>query len=564
MDTAGSVGGTWAEERLYPGLKTNNIVGSYEFSDFPLEPKVYGLQPGQHIPGTVVYHYLRDFAVHFNISPLIRFHTTVKRARLLQDGTWLVTYNSTETLSVAQEKDLIARKIAIATGLTSEPHVPVFPGQSKFEGSIFHPRALQVRAKDLASSRNVVVVGGNKSAWDVCYSAARSGAKVTMLIRPLGGGPSWVWRPYLGLGLGRFSISRLSSTRLCSWFDPSPFGHSYQGARDFLHFTWVGQMLSWLFWSVLDYLACVSLGYNDECLAVLRPWSSTFWMGNSLSIHNYETDWFDYIRNGVITVEHAEIVSMDERWTYLSTGKAIEADTVVTCTGWRDATTITFEPPEVAAELGLPASVGSGFQRKQNDSHLVAEARKQVISRSPELSPRPLRNMTPSWRYTQTDSKLEPNQNKSGARDDDYFRLYRSIVPASERILQYRNLAFVGMHHSIHTVMVAQAQALWATAFFQDRIPDLGSHGGMDQVKYQAYLLTEYERMRRPKEGAGADGKYLDLVFDTIPYIDSLLEDIGVQTRRKSSWWRDISEPYTLRNYEGIVKEWLVSGSGST
>lgn len=563
MDTAGSVGGTWAEERLYPGLKTNNIVGSYEFSDFPLEPKAYQLQPGQHIPGTAVHQYLRAFAIHFDISPLIRFHTKVKRARLLQDGTWLVTYNSTNKLSVTRDKHMLARKIAVATGLTSEPHIPVFTGQTKFQGSIFHPRALQARATDLASSRDVVVVGGNKSAWDVCYTAARSGARVTMLIRPSGGGPSWVWRPYSSLGLGRFSISRLSSTRLCSWFDPNPFGHSYQGARDFLRSTRVGQMLSLLFWSILDYLARVSLGYNDECLAKLRPWSSTFWMGNSLSIHNYETDWFDYIRNGVITVEHAEIVSMDERWTHLSTGKAIRADTVVTCTGWRAASTIIFEPPDVAADLGLPSSAGIGFPRDQNDSHLVAEAHKQVTSQSPELSSKPLRNLTPSGMYTQIDNKLQPDKSRFGARNDDYFRLYRSIVPAAERIFQHRNLAFVGMHHSIHTVMVAQAQALWATAFFQDRIPSLDSLSEMDQVKYQAYLLTEYERMRRPKEGAGAGGRYLDLVFDTIPYIDSLLEDIGVQTRRKSSWWQDISEPYTLGNYEGIVKEWLVSGTGS-
>ena len=47
LDYADSVGGTWASERLYPGLKTNNIVGSYEFSDFPLVPKQYGIEPGQ-------------------------------------------------------------------------------------------------------------------------------------------------------------------------------------------------------------------------------------------------------------------------------------------------------------------------------------------------------------------------------------------------------------------------------------------------------------------------------------------------------------------------------------
>lgn len=317
-------------------------------------------------------------------------------------------------------------------------------------------------------------------------------------------------------------------------------------------------MLSWLFWSTLDFLAYLCLGYNDERLSNLRPWISTFWMGNSLSVHNYETDWFDYMKNGTIIVEHAEIALMDEKQVHLSTGKAIEADTVVTCTGWRSAATIKFEPPEVAAELGLLASAGIGFQRDCVDAHLVSEACKEILRQSPELSSKPLETLMPSWN-TNTDNK-QPGS--GSAAKADYLRLYRSIVPPSERTLRFRNLVFIGRHQSIHTVIVAQAQTLWATAFFQDRVPSLASQS-LDQVKYQAYLVTEYERMRRPKQGHGASGRFLDLVFDTVPYVDLLLEDVGVRTKRKSSWWQDIFEPYTLRNCEGIVKEWLVSGSGS-
>lgn len=561
MDIGNSVGGTWAKERLYPGLKTNNIVGSYEFSDFPLDLRRYGLQPGQHIPGRVVHQYLTDFALHFDISPLIWFQTKVEEAKLLEDGTWFVKYSS-DSPKTTQVGHIIARKIAVATGLTSDPQVPTFPGQSRFQGNIFHSRALRDRAADLTSSRNVVVVGGNKSAWDVCYTAARSGAKVTMLIRPSGGGPSWVWRPHR-LGLRWFSISRLSSTRLCSWFDPTPFGNLYRKPREFLRFIWAGQMLCWLFWAILDSFARLSSGYNDECLKILRPWSSTFWMGNSLSIHNYDTDWFDFIRNGTIAVENAEITSLNnERQVHLSNGNVIEADTVVTCTGWKNTSTINYEPPEVATELGLSGRTGLSIHRKDgdedDDGRLMAMARKEVLRQSPELSSKPIRALSPSW-----DIKAQAKQRDSThIAKAECLRLYHYIVPPSERILQHRNLVFIGMHQSIHTVMVAQAQALWATAFFQNRIPSLASQS-TSQVKYQTFLESEYEQMRRPREGAGSGGKYLDLVFDTVPYVDSLLEDVGVQMKRKASWWRDIWEPYTLRNYEGIVQEWLTSGSGS-
>ncbi|GAW22321.1 hypothetical protein ANO14919_118570 [Xylariales sp. No.14919] len=55
LDEGRSIGGTWSAERLYPGLNTNNVVASYELSDFPMEPERYGLEPAQHLPGLVVY-----------------------------------------------------------------------------------------------------------------------------------------------------------------------------------------------------------------------------------------------------------------------------------------------------------------------------------------------------------------------------------------------------------------------------------------------------------------------------------------------------------------------------
>lgn len=557
MDTGSTVGGTWAEERLYPGLKTNNVVGSYEFSDYPLSLDEYGLRPGQHIPGHIVHRYLRDFADHFSISPLIRFHTKVRAADLQDGGTWLVGY-SQEGSAGAREGRVTARRIAVATGLTSEPHVPVFSGQEKFQGNMFHSRALRARTKVLTSSRSVVVVGGNKSAWDVCYTAARSGARVHMLVRPSGGGPSWVWRPH---SLGRFSISRLSSTRFFSWFDPSPFGHLYKVVRNFLRQTWLGQRLCCLFWSTLDYFAYVSSGYHDDTFTSLRPWSSTFWMGNSLSIHNYETDWFDLVRSGLVTVHHAEIVSLDATCAQLSDGEAVEAETIVTCTGWKNTCTTNFGPPELAAKLGLPGTSGLGQETNSKDAKLMAKAEEEILQRFPELRRRPQWDV-PLSRVFGTD-KEQACRDTPGFPGANSLWLYHSIVPPCEDILKHRNLAFIGMHQSIHTVMVAQVQALWATAFFHDRIPTLTTQD-IDQLRYEMYLETEYQMIRRPKKGGGAGGQYLDLVFDTVPYVDLLLEEVGVRTRRKSSWWRNIFEPYMIYDYARIVEEWTNPGSRST
>lgn len=74
LEARSSVGGVWAEENLYEGIKTNNLIGTYEYSDFPLlGNSKYGVREGEHIPGRVMYEYLRDYAVHFDVYRRIRW-----------------------------------------------------------------------------------------------------------------------------------------------------------------------------------------------------------------------------------------------------------------------------------------------------------------------------------------------------------------------------------------------------------------------------------------------------------------------------------------------------------
>lgn len=571
LDAGRSIGGTWDAARLYPGLKTNNAVSTYESSDFPLVPENYQLGNTGHIPGSVVHRYLSDFAEHFGIASLIRFSTRVQAAVLQNDGTWLVSYFSIGKNSSPEGRNghgqfqLTAGKIAVATGLTSEPHLPTFVGQDSFEGAIFHAKELGSRATDIAAAKNIVIIGGNKSAWDACYAAALHSDTelkvVHMVIRPSGGGPSWVWRPNkVVMWWFHLSISRMSATRLFSWFDPSPLGRVHQLPRVFLRRTWLGQLVSSLFWAALDYFAYLASGYNDPFAQKLRPWNSTYWMGSSLSIHNYETEWFDLVKSGRVVVHHADVASLDDGIVHLTDGDDVEADVVVCCTGWKNESTIDFGPPAVAMEMGLPGSGLAGKEVRTKDAMLMREARQQILRQCPELLFKPLQtHRQPSDIHQGSYAGYRLNRglelSPSVSRG---FQLYHFMIPPSERMLKLRNLAFVGIHQSVHTTLVAQAQALWATAFFDGRIPSIPSTGDK-QLRYETYCESEYQRLRRPKKGAGAGGKYLDLVFDTIPYVDCLLEDLGVQTKRKGTWWREIFQPYTLHDYRGIVQEWMAS-----
>ncbi|KAI0416245.1 FAD/NAD(P)-binding domain-containing protein [Xylaria grammica] len=440
LDEGRSIGGTWSAERLYPGLNTNNVVGSYELSDFPMEPERYGLEPAQHLPGL-----------------LFPPQTRVETAFLQSDGTWVLGCKCL-CRDGPRIRTLTCNKLVIATHLTSKARMPTFPGSSDFLGPLFHAKDLYGRLQDLRSCREVVVIGGNKPTWDLYYSVATTGgARAHMIIRRLGGSPRWL------------TLARLASTRLCSWFDPSPFGSGFSSVRRLLHETILG---AWL----------VSTRYSDPQLRMLRSWTSTFWMGNSLSIPNYGTDWFELVRGGRIVVHHAAVISLEQKVAELSGGSKLKADAVVCCTGWKCTPAILFKPEGLSEGIGLPREVP--FPTPRDGIH------------------------EPQYENIKTP-----------------FQLYRFLVPPSPRLIELRNVAFIGMHRSVSAVMVAQAQALWIMAFFGGRLPmDLEP-----EIVYRETIWhTRYERMRRPRESGGSGGSFPDLVFDSITYTDLLLEDLGL------------------------------------
>lgn len=76
ISRSGSVWELWRDS-IYPGLKSNNIIGSCEHPDFPMLETVYGVRAGEYIPATVLHRYLTDFAEKFGIYIWIGFNTKV-------------------------------------------------------------------------------------------------------------------------------------------------------------------------------------------------------------------------------------------------------------------------------------------------------------------------------------------------------------------------------------------------------------------------------------------------------------------------------------------------------
>ena len=90
LDAGSDIGGTWAEERLYPNLLSQNSYGLYEFSDLPLSDAV----PDQHteaekqfIPGWKINRYLHRWIKKWGLRKHIKLNWKV-RASLYNQRTF--------------------------------------------------------------------------------------------------------------------------------------------------------------------------------------------------------------------------------------------------------------------------------------------------------------------------------------------------------------------------------------------------------------------------------------------------------------------------------------------
>ena len=504
------------------------MLGTYEFSDFPMDTATYGVKPGEHIPGTVLHKYLTSFAKKFGVFARTRLNTRVESAEEnLNTGSWTLKTRNTLT---GEEESIHTKKLIVATGLTSEPYVPSFKGEAEFNGPIFHSKDFRQRADTLTTTRKVAVVGGAKSMWDAAYAYASAGVEVEMIVRESGRGPVWMAPPYV-TPLKRW-LEKLVHTRFLTWLSPCIWGDEdgYGAVRRLLHGTWLGRKLVDTFWGILGSDAIDLMEFNKHPeTKKLTPWHSAFWIGSGLSIRNFPTDFFDYIRSGQVRVHIADITHLSDKTVHLSSGEALKADALFCATGWKSRPPITFLPSGRLSELGMP------YYSAKPDP-LVLEADSFILNTFPRLQDQP--NVPQSLRSaTDLDAPNQP------------FQLYRFITPPAT--MGKKNLAFAGMISTISTSICAQAQALWIAAYFDDKLDRLPT---AEQARWVTTLHARFGKWRYP---CGYGARLPDFVFDAVPYLDMLLRDVGLEGHRKSGMVAEWTEPYGPEDYRGLTGEWL-------
>ncbi|THC88657.1 hypothetical protein EYZ11_011902 [Aspergillus tanneri] len=564
LEAASSVGGVWAKHRLYAGLKSNNMRGTYEFSDFPLDES-FGVQPGQHVPGPVVQRYMERFVEHFDLTPYIRLNARVHVADHQSDGSWVLTVSDVQSQSESQQT-IATKKLIVCTGITSQPYLPSFVGQDGFDALLFHIRDLPIHQDGLLQpDKRIAVYGGTKSAWDAVYAAATAGARVDWIIRDNGHGPVWMAPPYVTPF--KLWLEKLVTTRLITWMSPCIWGPAHSRLRTWLHGSWLGRKIVDLFWSILagDIVGLNRYNAHPETRK-LQPWSSPFWIASGLSILNYPSNFFDLIVSGQVRVHINHIDRLSERGVHLAHPldcdsasaspeekkniniNILPTDALICCTGWQATPPIEFRPASIAHQLGFP------WNQDPIPVEMMQAADSEILARFPRLAHQP--SLPASYTPVGADAPATAHHP---------FRLARFMVPPA--LAKQRSLAFMGMTMTINTTMIAQVQALWIAAYFDDgmalksreRCPDevrekilrsgLGESTDVDiDLLWETTLHSQFGIHRYP---AGFGKRNPDFVLDAVPYVDSLLTDLGMDINRKGSlkWW----EPYGMEDYRASL-----------
>ncbi|KXX75487.1 Indole-3-pyruvate monooxygenase YUCCA2 [Madurella mycetomatis] len=539
------------------------MLGTYEYPDFPMDES-FGIRTGEHMPGEVMHKYLTKYAEKFGFLDKIRHQTSVLTAEH-QDGAeggWILTVQDGDAKT---QYKIFARKLTLATGLTSQSFLPHIEGQEEFGVPLFHSKDFVKYADTLDSAKTVTVFGATKSAWDAVYAYASKGVKVDWVIRESGHGPIWIAPPYV-TPLKKW-LEKLVNTRMLSWFSPCIWGDAdgYTGIRRFYHGSAIGRAIANSFWSILgnDVLALNKYDSHPETKK-LKPWSQPMFTGCSLSILNYPTDIFDFVRNGTVKVHIADVTGLSRRTVHLSDGTQLDTDALCCVTGWKHVPPIKFLPEGIDRELGLPhAPAKSPLFTAES----VERADREILSRFPRLRDQPVQNR---------DMKPLLGAGAISAADENNpytpltpWLLYRFMVPPSARFLQTRDIAFAGILMNFSTCTTALAQSIWISAYFNDQLParvlpplrprpagakDVAEAKSVEAMRYETLLHARFGKWRYP---AGHGSQFPDFVFDVVPYLDLLLGDLGLKVHRKNGWLAEATDPYGPEDYKDLLVEFM-------
>lgn len=341
-----------------------------------------------------------------------------------------------------------------------------------------------------------------------------------------------------------------------TWFSPSIWGDTdgFSWIQRFLHGTWIGRVLVTTVWKIISADVVELCGFDKHPeTSKLKAWIPLMYTATSLSMLNYEQDFFELVRSGNIKVHIADIEKLSPGRVHLSNGTALESDVLMAYGGWQQSPSLKFLPEGIEAELGLPHSQSNtewdpntGEQAK-----LIKHADDEILSKLPMLRNQPqFPNFVP---ITKQDGAVVRNPKPQSG-----YMLYRFMAPQSPRLLRYHDIAFTGYTYNLSIPTTAHIGGLWISAYFDGKLAHNPSAIAADKdefekLRYENVLYNRFGHWRHPVDW---DYKAPCFVFDTVSYLSILLRDLGLKTHRKGSLFKEIVSAYGVEDYRNVNEEW--------
>ncbi|PWU25400.1 MAG: FAD-containing monooxygenase EthA, partial [Candidatus Rokuibacteriota bacterium] len=310
LEARDSIGGTWDLFR-YPGIRSDSDMYTLGFRFRPW-PDAKAIADGPSILS-----YVRETASMYGIDERIRFHHRVVGAQWsTEDARWTVEVERGDTGETAH---MTCEFLFLCGGYYryDRGYTPAFEGTERFTGRIVHP---QEWTEDIDyAGKRVIVIGSGATAVTLVPAMAKSAAHVTMLQRS----PSYV----------------------VSLPGEDPFARTL---RRFLPPRVVYPIVRWK--NVLMTMLVFQLSRRRPATMkrlIRKGLESRLPPGYDIDTHfkpRYnpwdqrmclvpDGDLFEAIRDGRASVVTDEIETFTEDGVTLTSGRALEADLIVTATG---------------------------------------------------------------------------------------------------------------------------------------------------------------------------------------------------------------------------------------
>lgn len=316
LEARESMGGTWDLFR-YPGIRSDSDMFTFGYKWRPWRSDI------ALADGPLIMDYIHTVAAEYDVERLIRYRHRVRTAEW--DSTtqrWTVTVDVTDENGDRTTQTLTTGFLWGCAGYYryDEGFSPTWPGMADFAGDIVHP---QHWPEDLVhEGKKVVVIGSGATAVTLVPAMAPDAEHVTMLQRT----PTYIMsrpaRDPLARLLARFKVPYAAAYPVVRWANILQATVFFQASV-----RWPERVRGMIRKEVAKQLP-PDVPLDPHFDPPYNPWDQRIcFVPNG--------DLFRALRKGTASIETDTIETFTEKGLRLASGKEIEADIVVTATGFQ-------------------------------------------------------------------------------------------------------------------------------------------------------------------------------------------------------------------------------------